>query len=174
MLRGWQHLQPKKKSKTYMPARSWKLSKWQLIQSQKFKKMNLTYISQSSDPSEIKIFSKWELLPFKNLKWWKLLPAKICHKGGNSQMSKFKMLQTFTCMPKIAGLQVESISNLRTSTVGRTHISQKNRKGFLHQTRLVGRHTREFNLYSLFFVRNMVGVLFLHHVPSTKNNPEIS
>ena len=157
-----------------MPARSWKLSKWQLIQSQKFKKMNLTYISQSSDPSEIKIFSKWELLPFKNLKWWKLLPAKICHTGWNSPMSKFKMLQTFTCMPKIAGLQVESISNLRTSTVGRTHISQKNRKGFLHQTRLVGRHTREFNLYSLFFVRNMVGVLFLHHVPSTKNNPEIS
>ena len=42
-------------------------------------------------------------------------------------------------------------------------------KGFLHQTRLVGRQTRELNLV-YFFVRNMVGVLFLHHVPSTKNN----
>ena len=88
----------------------------------------------------------------------------------NKQVQHFPNLY----LTKIAGLQVESISNLRTSTVGRTHISQKNRKGFLHQTRLVGRHTREFNLYSLFFVRNMVGVLFLHHVPSTKNNPEIS
>ena len=84
----------------------------------------------------------------------------------NKQVQHFPNLY----LTKIAGLQVESISNLRTSTVGRTHISQKNRKGFLHQTRLVGRHTREFNLYSLFFVRNMVGVLFLHHVPSTKNN----
>ena len=85
---------------------------------------------------------------------------------SNEQVQHFPNLY----LTKIAGLQVESISNLRTSTVGRTHISQKNRKGFLHQTRLVGRHTREFNLYSLFFVRNMVGVLFLHHVPSTKNN----
>ena len=85
---------------------------------------------------------------------------------SNEQVQHFPNLY----LTKIAGLQVESISNLRTSTVGRTHISQKKWKGFLHQTRLVGRHTREFNLYSLFFVRNMVGVLFLHHVPSTKNN----
>ena len=117
-----------------------------------------------------------------------LIPVRVCPNLGklilwlstlqnctneellNKQVQHFPNLY----LTKIAGLQVESISNLRTSTVGRTHISQKNRKGFLHQTRLVGRHTREFNLYSLFFVRNMVGVLFLHHVPSTKNNPEIS
>ena len=120
-----------------------------------------------------------------------LIPVRVCPNLGklilwlstlqnctneellNKQVQHFPNLY----LTKIAGLQVESISNLRTSTVGRTHISQKNRKGFLHQTRLVGRHTREFNLYSLFFVRNMVGVLFLHklhNVPSTKNNPEIS
>ena len=84
-------------------------------------------------------------------------------------MSKFEMLQTFTCVPKFEGLQTENFSNLRTSTVCRTHIGQKNMKGFPDQTRLVGRHTRELNLV-YFFVRNMVGVLFLHHVPSTKNN----
>ena len=113
-----------------------------------------------------------------------LIPVRVCPNLGklilwlstlqnctneellNKQVQHFPNLY----LTKIAGLQVESISNLRTSTVGRTHISQKNRKGFLHQTRLVGRHTREFNLYSLFFVRNMVGVLFLHHVPSTKIN----
>ena len=76
-------------------------------------------------------------------------------------MSKFKMLQTFTCVPKFEGLQTENFSNLRTSTVCRTHIGPKKMKGFLHQTRLVGRQTRELN---------MVGVLFLHHVPGTKNN----
>ena len=65
-------------------------------------------------------------------------------------MSKFEMLQTFTCVPKFEGLQTENFSNLRTSTVCRTHIGQKNMKGFPDQTRLVGRHTRELNLVYFF------------------------
>ena len=71
--------------------------------------------------------------------------------------------------PKIWGLskKTESFSNLRTSTLCRTHISQKSWKGFSHQTRLVGRHTCELNLVYCFF-GNMVGVLFLNNVPSTK------
>ena len=87
-------------------------------------------LSQISDLSEIRIFSKWEFLPFKKLKWWKLLASKKCHKGGNSQMNEFKMLQTFACMPKFEGLQTESFSNLRTSTLGRKNISYKKDMGF--------------------------------------------
>ena len=129
MLRVWHHLKPKKTFENVYACQKLKTQQVTAYPISKVQTIELN-LSQSSDPSEIKIFSKWELLPFKNLKWWKLLPAKICHRGGNSQMSKFKMLQTFTCVPKFEGLQTENFSNLRTSTVCRTHIGQKKWKGF--------------------------------------------
>ena len=44
----------------------------------------------------------------------------------NKQVQHFPNLY----LTKIAGLQTESFSNLRTSAVCRTHVSQKNEKGF--------------------------------------------
>ena len=92
-------------------------------------------------------------------------------KIARMRISQNKQVQHFPnlYLPKFEGFQkkTESFSNLRTSTLCRTHISQKSWKGFSHQTRLVGRHTRELNLVYCFF-GNMVGVLFLNNVPSTK------